>query len=425
MTEGVPRVLGTALMVQAVFGMSAGLGIAAVTPMLVNDVLALPAGLKPEGVSTLQLVALAIPIVFASNSLRGALYAAQRFDLVNAVLIPASSSLYVISAVGAVTGWTLQVIVAWLVASKVVALAMLGLLAWRHCPGLAGRRPSLSPTALAALLRFGSWATVSSVTISLVSHVERLLIPVFLSVGMLTYYSVPYEAVSRGAIVPVSMALALFPVFSRFNGREGQPLTSLVVRPLKYLLLIMTPALTFVVLFARELLSFWMGPSFAARAAAPLQFLAVAFYMGAFSHILRSAVHGLGRPDLKAQLDLLNGILFVTLLFTLIPRFGLVGAGGARAMTALTELVGLVILVSRIAPHSLEPGRLWHALSPGLAVGGGFVCIAAAIALMRGSTLAYAVFAVLTFLYIPLFWRRASDSSDREAVAHLRTWLER
>ena len=244
--------------------------------------------------------------------------------------------------------------------------------------------------------------------LSVVHQAERLLIPVFLSVGMLTYYTVPYEAVSRAAILPVSMALALFPVFSRFDGREEQALTNLVVKPLKYLVLIMTPVLTFVVLFAHELLAFWMGGAFAAEAAASLQLLAVAFYFGAFCHILRAAVQGLGRPDLKARLDVLNGALFLTLLFVMTPRFGLTGAASAKAAVALTELGGLLVLASWIAPRALGPRRLWPALGPALGIGGAFVCVAATTVWLRGSPLAYAVFAVVTLVFLSLFWQRVS-----------------
>ena len=93
-TEDVPRILGTALIVQSVLGSAAGVVIAMLAPTFVHDVLELTGDLRSSGVATFQLVAVAIPIVLASSSLRGTLYSAQRFDLVNAVVIPASCSMY-------------------------------------------------------------------------------------------------------------------------------------------------------------------------------------------------------------------------------------------------------------------------------------------------------------------------------------------
>ena len=365
--EEVPRIFGTALFAQSCIGIVGGSVVAAAAPLLVIRLFTLPPELQSDGNAVVRLVAFAVPIVLLSNSLRSALYAAQRFDLVNAVGVPASSSMYLIPALGVLAGWTLPTTVAALVASKAIALAALWRLTQRHCPGLRRRRLSTDWKMLGVLLRFGSWLTVSSLVSPLLRQAERLLIPALLSVTALTSYTVPYEAVSRVTILPVSMALVLFPAFSRFDGRDGEPLRDLVVRPARYLAVVMTPLLAFGALFARELLTVWMGPDFALQATAPLQLLAAAFYFGAFSNILRAAIQGLGRPDLKAKLDLGNAALFVVVLLALTPRFGLPGAAAARLIMTCTDLGMLVVLAALAAPHSLQPAELLDWLRPDVA----------------------------------------------------------
>jgi O-antigen/teichoic acid export membrane protein len=195
---------------------------------------------------------------------------------------------------------------------------------------------------------------------------------------------------------------------------------------MRYLLLITTPLFAFTALFAGDLLAAWVGPRFAAEAAVPLQLLAVAFYLGGFAHILRSAVQGLGRPDLKAGLDLANAGLFLALLLALTPRLGVAGAAVARLAMAATELAGLCVLASRVAPGALAPAPLARALRFDLAASASFA-IAAALAAeaLGGSPLSYVVFALCATAHVIVFWKWSSDARDRRAVAQLRDWLGR
>jgi O-antigen/teichoic acid export membrane protein len=328
--------------------------------------------------------------------------------------------MYVLSAVGVLAGWTLPTTVAVLVASKAVTLAALWRLTHRYCPGLYGHRLSTDWKMLRVLLRFGSWLTVSSVVSPLLSRAERLLIPALLSVAALTPYTVSYEALSRVTILPVSMALVLFPAFSAFDAREGGALRGLVVRPARYLAVVMTPVLTFGALFARELLTVWMGPDFAVQATAPLQLLAAAFYFGAFSSILRAAIQGLGRPDLKAKLDMGNAALFLVLLLALTPRFGLRGVAAARLIMMGTELGMLVVLASFAAPQALRPTYLLDSLRLDMAAVVGFVTIVGVTSVwLRGSAFAYVAFALITTGYFLVFWKWLADATDRGAAVHI------
>lgn len=418
--EEVPRIFGTGLFAQSCIGIIGGSLVAVAAPLLVVRLFALPPELQADGNVIVRLVALGVPVVLLSNSMRSALYAAQRFDLVNAVGVPASSSMYLLSAVGVLAGWTLPTTVAVLVASKAGALAALWHLTRRHCPGLDGRRSSPDWKTLKMLLRFGFWLTVSTLVSPLLRQAERLLIPALLSVAALASYTVPFEAVSRLTILPVSMALALFPAFSRFDGREGEALADLVVRPVRYLAVVMTPPFLFGVLFARELLTVWMGADFALQAKAPLQLLAVAFYVGAFSSILRAAIQGLGRPDLKAKLDLGNAALFLVLLVTLAERFGLAGVAGARLIMTCTELGALVLLAPLAAPLALRPIDLLNSLRLDVAAVIGFVTIVGITSVwLRGSTFAYIAFVLFTTGYFLVFWKRLADATDRQAAVHV------
>lgn len=421
----VSRILGTTLLAQAALGAVAAVLVFAAAPALSSRVFAFPDYLQSDGTAALRLIAIGIPVVLMSSSLRGVLSASQQFAAANAMTISSNSSVYVLSAIGAAAGWTLPAIVALLVASKAALLPVIWRTVKRHGPRLEG---ALRPDArtLRELVRFGSWITVSNAVLPVLHRAERLLIPSLVSLGALAFYAVPYEAVSRLAIVPTSMSSTLFPAFSRLEGRHGATLTDLVARPTRYLTVVMTIVLSAVALFADELLTIWMGQPFATHAAAPLRVLAAAFYFGAFSHVLRAALQGLGRPDLKAKLDFVNVVLFLSLLLWWIPTFGLVGAAGARLAVGIAELCGSLALLSFVAPDALGPPRLWRLLSRDVMAAAAFVVVVIVAALwLRHTVFAYPAFVVCSIAYLLVFWNSLTDSVDRHTIIHVQDWLRR
>jgi O-antigen/teichoic acid export membrane protein len=404
--------------VQVFFGVLAALFLAALAPWLAASALNVPPALVAETRAALYVVSLALPVVMVTGSVRGALEAAQRFDLINAVTVPASSATFLLPVLGLALGWGLPGIVALLFAGRAATLLALAALAVPFVPGLAGR-PELDATELKRMIGFGGWVMLSNTTVPLLSHLERFLIPALLTVGALTYYAVPYEVLARLAIVPGAMAMTLFPAFSSLQRTDGAAVDQLFARPLKYLLLVMTPALAFIGVFAEPLLAAWLGPDFAARAALPLRILVVAFYLNAFSQIPFAALQGLGRPDLKAKLDLIQLPLFIVLLVALIPPFGIAGAAAAKLIVTVVDTAGLFFLLGRVQPSASlrrAPPALRHAA--GLSALFAATILALAV-LPIPIALGMGAFAAATGLFAAVFWRAAVDRTDRDVMLRL------
>jgi O-antigen/teichoic acid export membrane protein len=416
--DRVPRLLGTAVAVQAAFGILAGVAVAAAAPWLAATALNVPAELVDETRRALQVVALALPFVMITGSVRGALEAAQRFDLITAVTVPASSAMFLMPVAGVALGWGLQGIVALLLAGRAAALLAFLVLAVRSVPGL-GASPMPDLRELRRMLGFGGWVMVTNTTVPLLSYLERFLIPALLSVGALTYYAIPYEVLVRAAIVPAAMAMTLFPAFSYLERRDDGALDQLFARPLKYLFLVMTPVLGFVAVFAEPLLAAWLGAEFAAEAAPALRILAAVFFLNAFGQVPFAALQGLGRPDLKAKLDLVQVPLFLVLLVALIPPYGIVGAAAAKLVVTLVDVVGLFVLAARVHPSTglrRAPAVLRRAAGLSL----GFAAAAAGLAAAGLPAVpGMAAFAVVAAGFAAVFWRVAVDGTDRTAVAGL------
>jgi O-antigen/teichoic acid export membrane protein len=443
-THRVPALLGSALAVQVVFGVLGALALAAAAPWLAASALNVPADLVAETRGALYVIALTLPVVIVTGSVRGALEAAQRFDLINAVTVPASSATFLLPMLGVALGWELPAIILLLFAGRAVTLLAMTWLALPSVPGLRTVNPAgaVSPVGaggvggsagttggrvrlkvdrevLRGMLGFGGWVMVSNLTVPLLSHLERFLIPALLTVGALTYYAVPYEVLARVAIVPAAMALTLFPAFSFMDRRDPGAVDELFARPLKYLLLVMTPVLGFIAVFAEPLLGAWLGDEFAARAALPLRILVLAFYLNAFAQIALAALHGLGRPDLKAKLDLVQVPIFLVLLVLFIPRWGIAGAAAAKLAVTALDVAGLFLfvgLVHRTTPARRFPPPLRRAAGLSMAFG---ACAMALPLLPVPAAPAMLVFLALAVLFGVAGWRASVDAIDRAAMLRL------
>lgn len=414
----VPMLVWTAIAVQVVFGLLSGAVLAVATPLLVERVFAIPTALAPQTRITFLLLAASVPVILVSGSLRGILEAAQRFDLTNLVKVPSACATYLLPLLGLAWGFGLPGIVVLLLVARALAMVAFAVLCVRVFPGLL-TRPTVSRAALWKLGGFGGWVMASSVTIPILTYLERALITSLISVGALTLYNVPYEMLSRLAFFPASLALTLFPAFSYAQARDNAWLGELIARPVKYSVLLVTPVLLFVAVFAHELLLIWFDADFADRSAATLQILTAVFFLNAFAQIPFAAVQGLGRPDLKVKLDLLEVPLFAGLCWVLIPRGGIEGAALAKLGVTLFDTVALFVLAPRVG--GIPARAIWtrDVRAAGLAAAA-FAAVALIVGRIATSpVLGLAFFGAAAIAFGWVFWRWASDERDHAALTRI------
>ena len=134
--EKLPALVWTALVTQSGFGLLAGILLAAASPTFVNRLLKIPPQLRTEAHWVFLILAVSLPIGFASGSLQGVLAASQRFDLLNAIGIPTLALSYLIPAGALVLGFDLRRIVLFLVVNRIAGLGAYFLLCLRLYPVL-------------------------------------------------------------------------------------------------------------------------------------------------------------------------------------------------------------------------------------------------------------------------------------------------
>ena len=410
-----PGLVWTSLGLQLLLGSLGGILLAAAAPLLVSKVLNIAPALVTEAETTFFFLAPSLPVVLGAATLQGVLAAGQRFDLVNAVNIPSSSLSFLIPAAALPLGFGLPGIVLLLLGAKLAAGLAYLVLCLRVFPSLK-HAFSFDRKLLRPLFVFGGWVAVSNTLSPILTYLERFLIASLLSVGMLTFYAAPYEMVSRAVILPVALASTIFPAFSYYGPNDRLALKELFFRSLKWILFVMTPVAILFAVFAGEILLFWLGQNFAQRSTALFQILALTFFLHAFAHLPLAAIQGLGRPDLKAKLDLVQVPLFIGLLWGLIPTMGINGAALAKLIITVIDVTCLFGLAKRLVGFSIRR-LLIEILGRGILVSIVFAAAAFALAIFSQSLpLDLSLLLVCVVVYVIIFWNTALDSSDRAAL---------
>jgi O-antigen/teichoic acid export membrane protein len=351
--DEIPRILWTAVTVEIILGIIGAFVLFIFTPLLAERILNIPHELIGEAKYTFYLLAISVPIVLTAGSFRGALAAAQRFDLVNAVKIPTSCATYLFPLVGLALGLNLPGIVVLILLARVGSLAAYVTLNFREIPRLNIYSGSLK--FFPRLFSFGGWVMVTSVVGPILIYFDRFLIGSLLSVAALAFYSAPYEMVIRLNIIPTSLTMTLFPAFSTLEGIQNRKrLVTIFIRSVKYVFLILMPIVLVICLFAEDILRIWLGADFARESTAVLQLLSIGVLINSLSYSPFSLLQGVGRPDLPAKFHLLEMPVYVVSAWFLVSELGIKGAAVAWTLRVILDALLLFIAAFKLCDLRLN-----------------------------------------------------------------------
>jgi O-antigen/teichoic acid export membrane protein/glycosyltransferase involved in cell wall biosynthesis len=415
----VPELVWTSLSLLIALGTIGGALAALFVPVSVTHFFKMPPSLAGEARVALFILCASMPIMLGNDALRGVLEACQRFDLVNCVKVPASILFYLVAALVIPFGVHVAGIVALLVSIRLISSFFYLNFCLRVIPGLRSNF-HVSRAALGPLATFGGWIMVSNVTAPVFGYLERFMIASLLSVTMLTYYSAPYELVSKLLIFPMSIVPSLFPYFSLHASKTRSEVSDVTSRAVKYLFLVLTPPAAVFIFFARDIMNLWLGPQFALSSTLVLQLITVVFFLNAFAIIPFTSVQALGRPDLKAILDLVSIPIYIAVAWFLMRSSGINGAALAKLLLTISDGFFLYMFAFRLKAFSLRDcisGPLLRAI---LASAGLFLAVMSVHSLHFKLLLAAPLILLCFVAYLIAFWVFAVDHEDRVTIFGLR-----
>lgn len=416
--EEISEFVWTALRLQAVLGVTGGLIFGACAPLLV-EVLNVPSRLVAATEQVFILLAVALPAMLISVTLRGVLEAAQRFDLVNLVRTPVGTMNFVAGLVGALLGLSLPGIVAIIVVAQFAQAIAYFLLASKVRPELRARG-RFHRARSRQLLAFGGWLTISDVVGPLLVYLDRFMVGALVSVAAVGFYAAPFEMMARLWIIPYALAATLFPAFTALSQRgDSAGSRVLAAKSVKYLLVAVGTMTVALATTARPLLTVWLGAEFAQESTAVLRLLALGVLVNSIANVPYYLVQARGRPDLTAKFHLLELPLHVGVLLVAISIWGIAGAAIAWVVRVTLDAVLLFG-----AAHRTSGLAIADLADQGVARAGAALVALGAVTGATG-TLTHGYLAVLLAVaavgaFGLVAWRALLNDSDRRRIRGLR-----
>ena len=402
----------TSLLLLAMLGLLAGVLMLLSVPWIVQRLLRISPGLHSEAKTALFVLSAMAPFLLLGAGLQGLLEARQRYDLVNAVAVPASLASYLLPVLAISMGLSLGAIAGLLVVTRIAACLVFLLFCRRLFPQLR-QRARLSLRGNRPLLVFGGWLAVSNMVWPVLLYCDRAVIGALLPMAVLPFYVAPCEVVTRLWALPASW-VALFPAFSALEDRR-QELARLWARGTKHLALLVGPAVVTTILFAGPILHAWLGSPFASNSTTVFRVLAVGVLANSLASIPDRLIKARGRSDIIAKLHVAELPLYLALLWLLVRHAGIMGAALAWSARAGLEAAIVFALAGRMVPGSGQ--EMMRAGISRLAIALLMLALVMSLAVsaFTGAT-RFWVAGLLLVVTAGLSWQHVLDQHDRDAV---------
>jgi O-antigen/teichoic acid export membrane protein len=345
--SGSKDIIITSILLLLGVGILGSLTIILLTKPLVNSILNIPTDLILESEQSFYILSLSIPFVLASMGARGVLEARQKFGIVNAVKIPASLINYVGPVPVLLFTNSLVPVVILLIVARIITFFIYLYFSLRD-----EEKISLGQIAYVKwgkkLISFGAWLTVSNLISPIMSYMDRFIVGALLTMTAVTYYTTPYEVVSRLLIIPGSFMAVMFPAFSVYASGDSKKFSMMFNSSIRYLLVVMTPIVVIIIISSETLLYLWLGSDFADNSAIVLQVLALGMLINSLAMVPYSTMQAYGRPDIIAKIHMIELPVYLVMIWYFTIYFGIAGVAMAWTIRVAIDCVLMFYFYNKV-----------------------------------------------------------------------------
>jgi O-antigen/teichoic acid export membrane protein len=171
----------------------------------------------------------------------------------------------------------------------------------------------------------------------------------------IAYYTVPYDVLNRLLLFPQAIQGVLFPNFALMRVQNSPRIVGVFSRASSTTLLLMTPPLLAIMLFAYQGLDAWVGPSFAQNSAQTARILMVGVVVNAMARTPFVFLQGAGYAKWTGTLHMLELPFYAVALWSLLRGgAGIEGAAYAWSGRIVIDAVALYVMSVRLEPQLLR-----------------------------------------------------------------------
>ena len=301
----------------------------------ITNLLKVSANIKDEFNLCLIIMSLSIPFFLVTQVWCSLLEGKEEFLKLNIYKSISSTLVILLPAIGLFWGQSLTYVIIGLLISRIIAM----LLIFKFCKGYRFVI-TFDKLVFNRLITFGGWIAISNIISPIMSYFDRFILANRMGSDVVGFYTGPSEAIARIGIFPSAIARTIFPMLS------SNQMDSFKIKKISYVLIIISvvPFALFFAGFAEEVLSLWLGDSFALKSSSVFQILILGLVFNSVAQVPFASIQASGNSKATALLHLIECLPYVVLLWWLITHYGIIGAAWAWTIRMLIDMILLIII---------------------------------------------------------------------------------
>lgn len=323
--------------------------------LLVPHVFRVPA----ERVAELQLATVLLGfdllLAFPSSVLAAILEARQRFDVLSSVSVGWTILSATATVIGLELGYGILLLVGLEIAGTLLTSMAFFLFLRRRFPEVRLRLSRIGGPHLRQIRAYSTWTSLNEILAEGGAEVEKLLLPVLLSVSLLTPYTLICKVAAAIFLAVEPITHAFFPLSSAYDARDDRArLRQVLIRGTKLVMAITLPLSVAVTAYGDTFLRAWIGDGRIDIPPAVMPLVVASFTITAFILTATTILMAVAKVKEVFWMGVGELALAVLLVLITVPRLGLRGmAGGLLLANGLITFAWIVPYVCRLLQQSV------------------------------------------------------------------------
>ncbi|GAB5410225.1 MAG: oligosaccharide flippase family protein [Balneolaceae bacterium] len=289
-------------------------------------------------IKSIKIISLGVPLIFLISIFNSYLRSLQKFGIITVTQVTNSIFNYVIPVIVFSIRQDFIFVVFVLVLYKILIFIVLSFIVFKSLKTFPKEELNFINT-FKELINFGWWSNLSSLISPLIDYMDRFAIASFISLSAVAYYSTPLEIVLRVSFISTAITSVIFSAISNSINHNSKKTEEIINNGLKLIFLCTLPIIYTVTIFAEEGLRLWVGDEFAREGFFVVQIIGIGILYKSVTHLPIAHLHSLGKPSLVATVHMFEVPIYISVLYILSLKFGLVGAAIAHSFRLVLDYI--------------------------------------------------------------------------------------
>lgn len=180
---------------------------------------------------------------------------------------------------------------------------------------------------------------------AIIGRFDFILLSILGTMRDVGLYSPAFKIYEMGLMIPSMMTVVIYPTLARFFDNDRPVFNQLYIHLIRFVIILGTPVLILVAYFSTDIIQLFFGQEYLSSHIA-LKLLLGALLLISIDQILIAITYAAKRDDLELKVLAISSVIYLSLLFVLIPKMGFMGAAIATLTASITKLIVRYLLIA-------------------------------------------------------------------------------